>query len=208
MLGWGAGDACGGCGGIGEVGDLGICTDVVGTIWLTLRAPVFVVDMEASEDPKPGARAVLDVGAGGFGADVPAAVAPPNSNTAGRAGAGTTTAPRFIFISTASPGLDSVKLIFFSADLNTVSSWSIIGAGSTAGFGGAGGVGIGALVLALVIGCIAGCFDQPMSERVVGLGVDGAILLSVISCFGEASMSWRIFGADPIEISPNLLNGE
>jgi len=166
--------------------------------------------MEANEGPKPIGRVVLDGGAGGFGADVPAAAPPPNSNTAGRVGTGTATAPRFIFISAAPPGLDSVKLVFFSADLKTVFSWSIIGAGSVgvvAGFGAGGGVGVGVLILAL-IGCGAGCFDQPMSERVVGLGVDGTGLLGVTSFFKEAPISWIIFGADPIEGTPNLLNGE
>jgi hypothetical protein len=164
--------------------------------------------MEANEGPKPTGRAELDAGVGGFGADVPAAVAPPNSNTAGRVGAGSTAAPRFLLISAAPPGLDSVKLTFFSADLNVVSSWSIIGAGSTGGFGGVGGVGIGAPILVFVLDCGADCFDQPMSERVVGFGVGGTILLGAISFFGETPTSWRIFGADPIEEPPNLLGGE
>jgi hypothetical protein len=195
--------ACGGRGGIGGAGGLGIGADAVGTIWLTLRAPI----------SKPIRRTELDAGVGGFGTDVLADVALPNSNTAARAGA-CGTPPRFKFISSALPGLESVKLAFFSAGLNVVSSWSIIGAGSAVGFGAGVGtgtdivVGIGTPALTLIFACGAGCFDQPMSERVAGFGVDGIILLGAISFFEEASMSWRIFGADPIEKPPNLLIGE
>ena len=81
---------------------------------------MFAVGVEEKEDPKPIGRAELDADAGGFGTDVPAAAPPPNSKTAGRVGACAT--PLFILISAVPPGLDSVKLIFFSAGLNVVSS--------------------------------------------------------------------------------------
>lgn len=151
-------------------------------------------------------RAELNADVGGFGTDVPATdvAPPPNSNTAGRVCA--CAAPRSILISAVPPGLDSVKLTFFSAGLKIVSSWSIIGAGSAVGFG--AGVGTGIAAITPTFNPAAGCFDQPMSERVVGLGVDGIILLGAVSFFDEVSMFWRIFGADPIEEPPNLLSGE
>ena len=176
-------------------------TGVAGTTWLTLRAPIFAVGIEANDGPKPVGRVELDVGMGGFGTDMPTGAAPPNSKTAGRVGIGAcAAAPRFIFISAVPSGLDSVKLAFFSAGLNVVSSWSIIGAGSAAGFGvGTGmgfGAGIGAVPFVPTFNSVAGCFDQPMSERVVGFWIDG--VASIGATF------WRIFGADP----PSLLSGE
>jgi len=156
--------ACGGRGGIGGVGGLGTGTDIVGRIWLTLRAPPLTVI----------GRTEFIADMGGFGTAMPVEVAlPPNSNTAGRVGGCALLPTRLI--SAVPPGLDSVKPAFLSAGLNVVSSWSIIGAGSagTAGFG--VGIGAGAEALIVLLRLAAGCFDQPMSERVVGLGSDGAI---------------------------------
>lgn len=99
--------------------------------------------------------------------------APPNSKTAGRIGA--CDVPVAICISAFAFGFGNVNPSFFSAGLNVVSSWSIIGAGS-AGFACAAGVGTG---IATGRGGIdeAGIFDQPMSERVMGFweGVGAAV---------------------------------
>ena len=121
----------------------------------------------------------------------------PNSKTAGRWDACGT--PRFISIWAAFPGLESVKPAFFSAALNDVSSCNIIGAGS-AGICETGGRGIGGMLAfatapgVVPVAAVDGCFDQPMSERVVTLGVDAdAPLAGVAVSLGKAPIFWEVF---------------
>ena len=84
----------------------------------------------------------------------------------------------------------------------------MVGFGAEGATGRRGGVGVGTAALTPMFDAATGCFDQPMSERVVGFGVNGIILFGVMFFFEESPMFWRIFGADPIEEPPNVLSGE
>jgi hypothetical protein len=71
-------------------------------------------------------------------------------------------------------------------------------AGFVAGTGIVVDAGFGILILALDLATGAGCFDQPMSERVAGFGVEAAIVVVVAvelgvtgACFDEMSLTPR-----------------
>jgi len=143
----------------------------------------------------------------GLGGGVTVAGFNPNSKTAAFCG-GVGTPLRFIVTSALIPCLGRVKFAFFSAGLNVVSSWSIIGAGSAGGVGialaatvGIGVVeGLGMILFAVLVASVdivAGCFAQPMSETVSGftddeVGTDD--VLTSLKILGELASGDAIGG--------------